>query len=150
MRFFLVILLAVCSGACGFGGAERRELIERSKRKPESPLAMESRTLTNLALLQAAVEAYARVHSRPPGKLKAIVPKFLTGIPAVEGLSKHKPSNNARKYPLTALEYGAVNKGFIRDLGGWGYIPSDPPKVFVDCIHKSSRGLFWYAEHGKL
>ncbi len=33
---------------------------------------------------------------------------------------------------------------------GWGYIPSDPPKMFVDCIHKSSRGLYWYAEHEKL
>ena len=144
------LLAAIGAAGCRFGGDKKESLVAMSTRPQETRVAKESRTLSRLALLQGALAAYTKINHKPPKNLSDLVPKYIASIPFVEGLTKHKPSKKVRRYPARTLLDGSINKRELRDRGGWGYAPSDPPKVFVDCHHTSSRGLPWYSERGML
>src|ERR1700692_3578513 len=60
----------------------------------------ETRTLSNLAKLEASIAAYVEAEKKIPENLDALVPQYLADVPTVElGLSRHRDNNAVKIYP---------------------------------------------------
>jgi hypothetical protein len=106
---------------------------------PAEAVGMESRALSKLAALEAAVARFTKEKGHPPARLWELAPNYIGEIPALD-LSPvgHAPTNKAHEYAPGAPS---------RDTGGWGYSAQDG-RVFVDCTHRNSRERIWLDERG--
>ncbi len=112
--------------------------------------AVESRTLTHLSTLEQSVSDFYRAEKRVPEKLEELIPKYLSEIPQVElGVKGHSTNNDVRLYPAEVIQDGAIDGVRIRDTGRWGYaVKGNRVIIFVDCVHRTSKGNPWYQERG--
>ncbi len=112
--------------------------------------AVESRTLTHLSTMEQAVSDFYRAEKRVPVKLEELIPKYLPEIPQVElGVKGHSVNNDVRLYPAEVIQDGAIDGVRIRDTGRWGYAAKgNRVIIFVDCVHRTSKGNPWYQERG--
>ena len=145
-----VILLAALAGCRSLGlkddsGPELERNFQDSDRQ-----VRETRTLSALAEMEAAIAGYVKEYNRIPARLEELVPKFIADIPSVDiSVGGHRESNVVKYYPSAALRDGQIDGTMLRDTGHWGYVHNDRQVViFVDCTHPSSRGTPWYREKG--
>ena len=110
----------------------------------------ESRTLSALATVEAALRDYVSMEKRIPKRLSHLVPKYLSALPTLSlGLPEHRDTSTVTYYPSTMIEGGQVKASRIKDSGAWGYVFNESQViVFVDCTHKSVRGRPWYQARG--
>lgn len=113
-------------------------------------LSLESRTLSSLAAIERSLNDYIRAKKGIPGKLDLLLPEYLAEIPAVvTGVLGHKDSSRVRYYQAGIISGGQVDGARIDDTGGWGYVYNDHQViVFVDCTHKTMKGMLWYQMRG--
>jgi hypothetical protein len=153
MRNFLAILalsvltVSGCRAVTGRDDVARE--VESDVRNFEGQVR-ESRTLSNLAKIEASLADYIKLEKRIPEKLEWLIPKYLAEIPSVDlGLKGHEETSLVKVYPADVLRDGQISGTRILDTGKWGYVFNDRQVVvFVDCTHKSSRGRPWYQERG--
>lgn len=96
----------------------------------------------NLAALRAAAEDYKAARGvYPPGLKELAESGFIAAIPPLWG-------SGLAGFPHPKTAAAAVyEKPEPRDSGGWAYSvrQGSAPLVFIDCVHKDSRGLAWSA-----
>ncbi|MBI5210297.1 MAG: hypothetical protein HY927_10035 [Elusimicrobia bacterium] len=110
----------------------------------------ESKTLSILAKIETAVADYVKTEKEIPPKLTALVPKYLADIPLVElPGTRHKDSSAVQYYPSSIIHDGVIDGTLLKDSGKWGYVFTDRQViVFIDCTHRSSKGVPWYQARG--
>jgi hypothetical protein len=110
----------------------------------------ESRTLTGLAQIEAALSDFYKSERRIPRKLDELVPKFLAEVPSVEtGVRGHKDTAAVQYYVGEIIRDGQIDGSRIDDTGKWGYAQNERQViVFVDCTHQNSKGVPWYQVRG--
>lgn len=153
MRRFSAVLAALFFSGCrvGFGG--------RRAPAPPAPILeiteleralMESRTLSNLAALEAALGQFIAKEGKAPAKLEELIPKYISELPPLElGFLGHKTGKGSLRYPPELIQNEILEGSRLEDSGLWGYAGSGlKGKVFVDCSHSTSRGILWYREKG--
>lgn len=151
-RPFLVFLAAAALAAAGCGGFTRDRITREVEQNVQEVdlRAIESRTLGHLSALEAAIADFYRAENRAPAKLEELIPKFLPDIPQVElGVRGHSATNEVRKYPPEVIQDGVIDGVQLKDTGRWGYAAKgNRVIVFVDCVHRTSKGNPWYQERG--
>ncbi|MBI5242348.1 MAG: hypothetical protein HY922_01535 [Elusimicrobia bacterium] len=150
---FLAAFLAAsgCSWSLSKGDAgvpAAREInsdIQRSERQTS-----ESHTFSRLSAIERSLNDFIQAEGRIPEKLSELIPKYIAEIPEVElGAAGHKDSGAVRYYPPDIIVDGQINGARLKDSGGWGYVHnSERVIIFVDCIHKTMDGRFWYQARG--
>jgi len=110
----------------------------------------ETRTLTGLAKIEESVKDYVQNEKKIPERLEDLIPQYLADMPTVElGVRGHRDTTRVQKYPSSILSGGQIDGSKIKDTGRWGYVHDERQVVvFVDCVHKSSRGRPWFEERG--
>lgn len=94
----------------------------------------------NLAALRGAVEEYKAARGAYPASLADL---------AASGFIRELPplwDSGLDIFPHARTNAAAVHSGTeSRDSGGWAYSPRKgaAPLVFIDCVHKDSRGAAW-------
>jgi hypothetical protein len=147
IAFFLLLLAGL--SACGMTKDEPTNEVDQNASSVDFK-AKETRTLSNLAKLEASVAAYIEAEKKIPPDLDSLIPRYLADIPTVElGLSKHRDNNDVKVYPAAVLRDGAIDGSQLKDSGRWGYVHNDRQVViFVDCTHRTSGGSPWYQARG--
>lgn len=110
----------------------------------------ESRTLTGLATIEAALADFYKTERRIPRKLDELVPKYLASVPAVEiGVRGHRDTETVRSYSGEVIRDGQIDGSRIDDTGKWGFAQNERQVIiFVDCTHQNSKGVPWYQVRG--
>ena len=147
---FAVVLPAAMTGCRGLGARdESAQELERDFRDSERQIK-ETRTLSNLAKIEASIADYIKYEKRIPEKIDQLIPKYLAMIPTVEiEVSKHHESAAVKYYYSETLRDGQIDGTRLKDTGKWGYVHNERQVVvFVDCTHPSGRGKSWYQERG--
>ena len=149
-RFWIVVAaaaLTACSGSSRDKGIARE--VERSILEADWR-AKETRTISALARLEEALDAYIKTERAIPETLELLVPKYLGEIPTVElEIRGHRDVAQVELYDRRILRDGQIDGSQLRDTGRWGYVYNDRQVVvFVDCTHQSRRKTPWYQHHG--
>lgn len=112
--------------------------------------AQESKTLSALAIIEAALKDYVSMEKRIPERLDQLMPKYLPTIPTISlGVPEHRESSSVTYYPSGAIEKGQVKASLLKDSGAWGYVFNESQVIiFVDCTHSSIQGRPWYQAKG--
>ncbi len=143
-----LLLLGGCAGR--FGGPKPRVNIEPGLSHDQ----LESRSLTNLAILEMALDDYKKREGKVPEDLKALAPRYLAELPVVAlGIPGHPITSEVEPYPAEVFQDGEVQASRLRDTGRWAYVRSaqgNDAVVFIDCTHFSSRAKAWFKEKGAL
>jgi hypothetical protein len=108
-------------------------------------LSLEGKAKGNLGSLRASLAIYyGDTEGKYPKDPKALVPKYLPEIPALE-LPDHPASNEI--IVLTDAKGDKIDP-YIKDTGKWLYISNpDSPldgTLVIDCNHKDAKGRLWY------
>lgn len=117
--------------------------------KPRPPATGDdAATIHNLKRLRERRAAYSmRYGGAKPPNLKSLISVFLPEIP--QAVTGHHPATaSVQFFGKDACLRESVARRAVRDTGAWGYVADKEAschgKIFVDCVHKSSRRTPWF------
>ena len=147
-KFWMPALLA---GVLAAGGCHMVSKDDMDAKAGQMDMQIkELRTLSGLAKIEESLKDYTQNEKKIPENLEDLIPKYIAEMPLAElGIRSHRDTSKIQDYPKAILRHGRVDGLKLKDTGRWGYVHDDHRAVvFVDCVHKSSRGRPWFEERG--